>query len=114
MAQRRGHTAERPSLNPRPRQQSRTNAPDDSEASRPASRSRSRAPMSQGPESANTQADSTAQANERFEFLVASRGEQKEKDPPVYEGGFGEDIELWIFATEQYYAKKRHLMEAVT
>ncbi|KAH7488446.1 Retrovirus-related Pol polyprotein from transposon 412 [Phytophthora ramorum] len=52
------------------------------------------------------------QANERFEFLVASRGEHKKKDPPVYEGKYGEDIELWIFATEQYYANKRHIMEA--
>ncbi|KAE9058239.1 hypothetical protein PF010_g31071, partial [Phytophthora fragariae] len=52
------------------------------------------------------------QANERFEFLVASRGEHKKKDPPVYEGKFGEVIELWIFATEQYYTNKRHLMEA--
>ncbi|GMF45648.1 unnamed protein product [Phytophthora fragariaefolia] len=52
------------------------------------------------------------QANERFEFLVASRGEQKRKDPPVYEGRFGEGIELWIFSTEQYYANRRHLMAA--
>lgn len=51
------------------------------------------------------------QANERFEFLVSSRGEHKKKDPPVYEGKYGEDIELWIFATEQYYAHKRQLME---
>jgi len=41
------------------------------------------------------------QANERFEFLISSRGEQRKKDPPLYEGKFGEDIELWIFATEQ-------------
>ncbi|GMF16682.1 unnamed protein product [Phytophthora fragariaefolia] len=52
------------------------------------------------------------QAYEPFEFRVASRGEQKKKDPPVYEGRFGEDIELWIFATEQNYANKRHLMAA--
>ncbi|GMF40414.1 unnamed protein product [Phytophthora lilii] len=51
------------------------------------------------------------QANSRFEYLVASRGEQKKKDPPMYEGKYGEDIELWIFATEQYYASRRELME---
>ncbi|KAK1941816.1 hypothetical protein P3T76_006880 [Phytophthora citrophthora] len=30
----------------------------------------------------------------------------------MYEGKYGEDIELWIFATEQYYASRRELMEA--
>ncbi|KAK1928843.1 hypothetical protein P3T76_015632 [Phytophthora citrophthora] len=54
------------------------------------------------------------QANARFEYLVASRGEQRKKDPPMYEGKYGEDIELWIFATEQYYASRRELMEADT
>ncbi|KAK1928732.1 hypothetical protein P3T76_015835 [Phytophthora citrophthora] len=41
-------------------------------------------------------------------------GEQRKKDPPMYEGKYGEDIELWIFATEQYYASRRELMEADT
>ncbi|GMF39505.1 unnamed protein product [Phytophthora lilii] len=53
MAQRRGRAAERQSPNPRPRQQSRTNAPDDDEASRP---------TPQNAASANSQAGSTAQA----------------------------------------------------
>ncbi|ETP28933.1 hypothetical protein F442_21841 [Phytophthora nicotianae P10297] len=52
------------------------------------------------------------QANARFEYLVAGRGEQKKKDLPMYEGKYGEDIELWNFATEQYYASRRELMEA--
>ncbi|ETP00348.1 hypothetical protein F441_22231 [Phytophthora nicotianae CJ01A1] len=30
----------------------------------------------------------------------------------MYEGKYGEDIELWMFATEQYYASRRELMEA--
>ncbi|KAK1930430.1 hypothetical protein P3T76_014101 [Phytophthora citrophthora] len=51
-------------------------------------------------------------ANARFEFLVSSRSDQKKKDPPMYEGKYGEDIELWIFATEPYYASRRELMEA--
>ncbi|POM72059.1 Hypothetical protein PHPALM_11292, partial [Phytophthora palmivora] len=46
------------------------------------------------------------QANARFEYLMAARGDQKKKDPPMYEGKYGEDIELWIFTTEQYYASK--------
>ncbi|GMF44102.1 unnamed protein product [Phytophthora fragariaefolia] len=125
MAQRRGRIAERPSPDPRPRQQSRPNAPDDSEASRPMSRSRSRVPRCgkcQCPSGfdrpgyfnsfCNCRTRHTVHANERFEFLVASRGDQEKKDPPVYEGRFGEDIELWIFATEQYYANKRRLMKA--
>ncbi|OWZ16507.1 hypothetical protein PHMEG_0009691, partial [Phytophthora megakarya] len=33
---------------------------------------------------------------------------------PTYEGKLGEDPELWIFATEEYYANKRGLMEADT
>ncbi|OWY95720.1 hypothetical protein PHMEG_00034203 [Phytophthora megakarya] len=49
------------------------------------------------------------QANERFEYLIASRSDHKKKDPPVYEL---EDIELWIFATEQYYTNKHQLIEA--
>ncbi|OWZ04595.1 hypothetical protein PHMEG_00023470 [Phytophthora megakarya] len=35
-------------------------------------------------------------------------------DPPTYEEKFGEDSELWIFSTEEYYANKRGLMEADT
>ena len=51
------------------------------------------------------------QANVRFEQLMFSQGERKKKDPPVYEGKFNEDLELWIFATEEYYASKRRIME---
>ncbi|POM61728.1 polyprotein [Phytophthora palmivora] len=54
------------------------------------------------------------QANSRFEYLLASQGERRKKDPPTYEGKFGEDLELWIFATEEYYANKRGVMEADT
>ncbi|POM67356.1 Hypothetical protein PHPALM_16668, partial [Phytophthora palmivora] len=46
------------------------------------------------------------QANARFEYLMAARGDQKKKDPLMYEGKYGEDIELWIFVTEQYYASR--------
>ncbi|GMF35338.1 unnamed protein product [Phytophthora fragariaefolia] len=52
------------------------------------------------------------QTNNRFEHLLASQGERRKKDPPMYEGKFGEDLELWIFAMEEYYANKRGLMEA--
>ncbi|OWZ05370.1 hypothetical protein PHMEG_00022552 [Phytophthora megakarya] len=54
------------------------------------------------------------QANSRFEYLLGSQGDRRKKDPPTYEGKFGEDLELWIFATEEYYANKRGLMEADT
>ncbi|KAE9117701.1 hypothetical protein PF010_g8505 [Phytophthora fragariae] len=54
------------------------------------------------------------QANSRFEQLLSSQGERRKKDPPTYEGKFGEDLELWIFATEEYYANKRGIMEADT
>eukprot|EP00644_Phytophthora_capsici_P011997 jgi/Phyca11/106180/e_gw1.12.901.1 len=52
------------------------------------------------------------QPNARFEYRMAARGDQKKSDPPMYEGKYAEDIELWIFATEQYYASRRELMEA--
>ncbi|CAI5744050.1 unnamed protein product [Peronospora destructor] len=45
------------------------------------------------------------QANERFELLVASRSEHRKKDPPTYEGKFGEDIELWIFVRNNIMPK---------
>ncbi|GMF62035.1 unnamed protein product [Phytophthora fragariaefolia] len=54
------------------------------------------------------------QANNHFEHLLASQGERRKKDPPMYEGKFGEDLELWTFAMEGYYANKRGLMEADT
>ncbi|EGZ05044.1 hypothetical protein PHYSODRAFT_372673, partial [Phytophthora sojae] len=54
------------------------------------------------------------QANSRFQQLLASQGERRKKDPPTYEGKFGEDLELWIFATEEYYANKRGIMDADT
>ncbi|KAF1329279.1 Retrovirus polyprotein, partial [Globisporangium splendens] len=50
------------------------------------------------------------QSNYRFEQLLSSQGDKKKKDPPVYEGKFGEDLELWIFATEEYYSSKKQLM----
>ncbi|KAK1940892.1 hypothetical protein P3T76_007598 [Phytophthora citrophthora] len=140
MAQRRSRAAERPSPNPRPRQQSRMNAPSEDEASRqsaeaPTDSATSAAPNAQAsvPDTMSmqqmlvfiTQQQQAAQAqlqaqfqaqmqqaNARFEFLVSSRSDQKKKDPPMYEGKYGEHIELWIFATEQYYASRRELMEA--
>ncbi|GMF61036.1 unnamed protein product [Phytophthora fragariaefolia] len=54
------------------------------------------------------------QANNRFEHLLASPGERRKKGPPIYEGKFVEDLELWIFAMEEYYANKRGLTEADT
>ncbi|OWZ00297.1 hypothetical protein PHMEG_00028543 [Phytophthora megakarya] len=33
---------------------------------------------------------------------------------PTYDGKFDEDLELWNFATEDYYANKRALMESDT
>ncbi|POM58030.1 Hypothetical protein PHPALM_37379 [Phytophthora palmivora] len=61
-----------------------------------------------------TQFQMQMQANSRFEYLLASQGERRKNDPPTYEGKFGEDLELWIFATEEYYANKRGVMEANT
>jgi hypothetical protein len=29
--------------------------------------------------------------------VMSNQGERKKKDPPVYEGKFSEDLELWIF-----------------
>ncbi|OWZ07926.1 hypothetical protein PHMEG_00019606 [Phytophthora megakarya] len=52
------------------------------------------------------------QVNDHFEYLVASRFDHQKKDPHIYEGKYGEVIELWIFPTEQYYINKRLLMEA--
>ncbi|DBA00780.1 TPA: hypothetical protein N0F65_004685 [Lagenidium giganteum] len=54
-------------------------------------------------------------SNQRFELLLASRGGgTKKKDPPVYEGKLNEDLELWIFATEEYYASMRQLVQIDT
>ncbi|KAG3077169.1 hypothetical protein PI124_g20416 [Phytophthora idaei] len=46
------------------------------------------------------------QSNSRFEHLLFSQDDRRKKDPPMYEGDFSEDLELWIFATEEYYANK--------
>jgi hypothetical protein len=42
--------------------------------------------------------------------VMSNQGERKKKDPPVYEGKFSEDLELWIFSTEEYYSNRRYLM----
>ncbi|KAF1333396.1 Retrovirus polyprotein, partial [Globisporangium splendens] len=52
------------------------------------------------------------QTHIQFEQMLLSQGGSRKKDPPVYEGKLSEDLELWIFATEEYYAAKRGLMEA--
>ncbi|KAG3112345.1 hypothetical protein PI125_g8304 [Phytophthora idaei] len=42
------------------------------------------------------------QSNSRFEHLLFSQGDRRKKDPPTYDGNFSGDLELWIFATEEY------------
>ncbi|POM69656.1 Hypothetical protein PHPALM_14044 [Phytophthora palmivora] len=36
--------------------------------------------------------------------------QQKKGDPPAFKGNASEDLELWIFSTEQYYAQYREEM----
>ena len=53
-----------------------------------------------------------AAANEKFERLLALQGDKtKSGDPPRYSGKLNEDLELWIFRTEEYYQSKKVLME---
>ncbi|KAF1317995.1 reverse transcriptase, partial [Globisporangium splendens] len=53
------------------------------------------------------------QSNQRFEqLLLADHGERKNTHPPVYDGKLNEDLELWIFATEEYYSSKKSVMHA--
>ncbi|KAG4047543.1 hypothetical protein PC123_g17103 [Phytophthora cactorum] len=54
------------------------------------------------------------QSNSRFEHLLFSQGDRRKKDPPTYDGNFSGDLELWNFATEEYYANKRGIVEAAT
>jgi len=51
------------------------------------------------------------QTQTQFEKLIMNQGEKK-KDPTTYDGKLKEDLELWIFATEEYYASKKQLMQA--
>ncbi|KAG3170083.1 hypothetical protein PC128_g18997 [Phytophthora cactorum] len=53
-------------------------------------------------------------SNSPFEHLLLAQGDRRKKDPPMYEGNFSEDLEFWIFATEEYYVNKRGIMEAAT
>ncbi|OWY94759.1 hypothetical protein PHMEG_00035422 [Phytophthora megakarya] len=41
------------------------------------------------------------QAKSRFEYLLASQGNRRKKDPPTNEGKFDEDLKLWIFAKKR-------------
>lgn len=53
------------------------------------------------------------QAQAQFDQLILQQGGRgQKKDPPVYECKTNEDLELWIFATEEYYASSRVLMDA--
>lgn len=56
------------------------------------------------------------QTQAQFERMlqIQGQGTSKKKEPPIYEGKLNEDIELWIFATEEYYSNRRTLMEANT
>ncbi|KAG4040919.1 hypothetical protein PC123_g23551 [Phytophthora cactorum] len=56
----------------------------------------------------------TQQHQSPFEHLLLAQGDRRKKDPPMYEGNFSEDLEFWIFATEEYYVNKRGIMEAAT
>ncbi|KAF1333397.1 Retrovirus polyprotein, partial [Globisporangium splendens] len=54
------------------------------------------------------------QSNQRFDhLLLANQGERKNAHPPVYDGKLNEDLELWIFATEEYYSSKNNLGKTV-
>ncbi|KAF1332870.1 reverse transcriptase, partial [Globisporangium splendens] len=54
------------------------------------------------------------QSNQRFDhLLLANQGERKNTHPPVYDGKLNEDLELWIFATEEYYSSKNNLGKTV-
>ncbi|GMF18551.1 unnamed protein product [Phytophthora fragariaefolia] len=53
------------------------------------------------------------QAQAHFEQMMLQQGSRsRKKDPPVYEGKISEDLELWIFATDEYYASSRAHMDA--
>jgi hypothetical protein len=53
------------------------------------------------------------QTNAQFmQMMLNMQGPSRRKDAPMYEGKQNEDIELWFFSTEDYYSKKRGLMEA--
>ncbi|KAG3118659.1 hypothetical protein PI124_g4107 [Phytophthora idaei] len=52
-------------------------------------------------------------AQAQFEQLMLQQGgRNRKKEPPSYEGKIDEDLELWIFATEEHYASNRALMIA--
>jgi hypothetical protein len=46
----------------------------------------------------------------QFNLMLNRQGPVRKKDPPMYEGKMNEDVELWIFSSEDYYSYKRHLM----
>ncbi|KAG3251910.1 hypothetical protein PI124_g3456 [Phytophthora idaei] len=53
------------------------------------------------------------QAQAQFEQLILQQGGRNRKtEPTSYEGKIDDDLELWIFATEEYYASNRALMIA--
>ncbi|DAZ97683.1 TPA: hypothetical protein N0F65_009684 [Lagenidium giganteum] len=41
----------------------------------------------------------------------SKRATQKKKDPPVFAGRSDEDLNLWLFSTEEYYSKYHDEME---
>ncbi|DAZ98230.1 TPA: hypothetical protein N0F65_011698 [Lagenidium giganteum] len=52
------------------------------------------------------------EANQHFERLLSLQGNSiKHGDPPRYSGKLIEDLELWIFQTQEYYQSQRDLME---
>ncbi|KAG4050618.1 hypothetical protein PC123_g14144 [Phytophthora cactorum] len=53
------------------------------------------------------------QAQAQFEQLMLQQGgRHRKKEPPSYEGKIDEDLELWIFDTEEYYASNCAIMIA--
>ncbi|KAE9292074.1 hypothetical protein PF008_g25170 [Phytophthora fragariae] len=51
-----------------------------------------------------------AAQNARFETLVSKPPAARKAEPPKYHGGMNEDLDLWFFTIEQYYADYHPLM----
>ncbi|OWZ19109.1 hypothetical protein PHMEG_0006693 [Phytophthora megakarya] len=51
-----------------------------------------------------------AAQNARFGTLETKPPDAQKSEPPLYHGSLNEDLELWFFATEQFYADYHRLM----
>ena len=52
------------------------------------------------------------QSQVQFNQISNRQGPGRKKDPPTYDGKLNEDLELFIFSTEDYYAYKPDVMNA--